>query len=59
VIQDDRELQVTLERIARFERLVEHLRRVETDTLAYRLSAGGFLAEIERMRREVREDRCC
>jgi len=34
---------------------VTHLRRTEADPTAYKLSAGGFLAEIDRMNREVRE----
>jgi hypothetical protein len=55
VIRDDRELHVTLERIATFQRQPEHLRRVEPDPTNYRLSAGGFLAEIDRMNLEVRE----
>jgi hypothetical protein len=34
---------------------VVHLRKVETDPIAYRLSAAGFLAEIDRMQLEVRD----
>jgi hypothetical protein len=55
VIQNDLELQTTVERIARFQKQVAHFRCVEMDPLAYHLSAGGFLAEIDRMQREVRE----
>jgi hypothetical protein len=55
VIKNEVEFQATLERIERFRSQVAHLRRVETDPAAYRLSAGGFLAEIDRMNREVRE----
>ncbi len=33
----------------------EHLHRAETNLENYRLSAGGFLAEIHRMNLEVRE----
>jgi hypothetical protein len=55
VIKNDAEFQATLERIERFRNQVAHLRRVEADPEAYRLSAGGFLAEIDRMNREVRE----
>lgn len=55
MIKNDTELGATLERIEHFRRQVAHLRRVETDAASYRLSAGGFLAEIERMNREVRE----
>ena len=31
------------------------MRKVEKDPLTYKLSAGGFLAEIDRMNLEVRE----
>jgi hypothetical protein len=55
MIQSDGELHVTLERIARFQRQLAHLRQVETNPSNYRLSAGGFLAEIDRMNLEVRE----
>jgi hypothetical protein len=55
MIRNDRELQVTRERIAHFQEQLEHLRRVETNATNYRLSASGFLAEIDRMNLEVRE----
>jgi hypothetical protein len=55
MIRDDRELHATLERIAHFQRQVEHLRSVETNPANYRLSATGFLAEIDRMNLAVRE----
>jgi hypothetical protein len=55
MIQNDVELQTALERITHFQKQVAQLRRVEGDPVAYRLSAGGFLAEIDRMQREVRE----
>lgn len=55
VIKDDLELRATFERIKLFQRQVTHLRRVEPDPTTYRLSAGGFLSEIDRMNREVRE----
>jgi hypothetical protein len=55
MIQNDLELQTTLQRIASFHEQVAHLHRVENDPVAYHLSAGGFLAEIDRMQREVRE----
>jgi hypothetical protein len=55
MIRDDRELHATLERIADFQRQVEHLRSVETNPANYRLSATGFLAEIDRMNLAVRE----
>lgn len=55
MIRNDQELRVILERIAQFQRQLEHLRRVETNPVNYRLSAAGFLAEIDRMSLEVRE----
>ncbi len=55
MIRNEQELQGTLERIQRFQRQVSKIREVETDPESYRLSAGGFLAEIDRMNLEVRE----
>jgi hypothetical protein len=55
MIADDKELQVTLDRIADFQAQVVHLRKVIAEAETYRLSAGGFLAEIERMQAEVRQ----
>lgn len=55
MIKDDHELQVTLERIARFQRQVTELRRKETNPANYRLAASGYLAEIDRMNLEARE----
>ena len=55
VIANDQELNVTLERIAKLQRQVAHLRNVETNPENYRASVSGFLAEIDRMQFEVRE----
>mgnify|MGYP001607176496 CR=1 FL=1 len=55
MIANDEELEATLERIRHFQRQVAHLRKVETNPANYRLSASGFLAEIDRMQLEVRE----
>jgi len=55
MIQNDRELQITLERIARMQKQVAELRRKETNPTNYRLSVSGYLAEIDRMNLEVRE----
>jgi hypothetical protein len=55
VIKNELELDGTLERIKRFQQQVIHMRKVEKDPLTYKLSAGGFLAEIDRMNLEVRE----
>jgi hypothetical protein len=55
VIKNDVELQATFERIRRFHRIVSNLRQTETNPVNYKASAGGFLAEIDRMNLEVRE----
>jgi len=55
MIRNDQEFEVTLERIGYFQHQVEKLRQVENNPQNYRLSAGGFLAEIDRMNLEVRE----
>ena len=55
MIANDHELQVMLERIARFQAQVAHLRKVETNPANYHAAASGFLAEIDRMQLEVRE----
>lgn len=55
MIKDDQELDSTLERIRFFQAQIKHLRQVETNPTNYRLSAGGFLAEVDRMQLEVRE----
>jgi hypothetical protein len=55
MIADDHELQVTLERIARFQAQVAHLRSTEMNPINYHAAASGFLAEIDRMQLEVRE----
>lgn len=55
MIQNDQELEATKERIQYFQRQVEILRQIETNAHNYHLSAGGYLAEIDRMNLEVRE----
>lgn len=55
MINNDKEYKVTLERIKYFQRQVENLRRTETNAANYRLSASGFLAEIDRMNLDVRD----
>ncbi len=55
MIANDQELNVTLDRIAKFQRQVSHLRNVETNPKNYYGSVSGFLAEIDRMQLEVRE----
>jgi hypothetical protein len=55
VISNDRELEVTQERIRQFERQVAQIRKTETNRENYRMSASGFLAEIDRMNLEIRD----
>jgi hypothetical protein len=55
MIRNDQELEATKERITYFQQQVEKLRQVETNPQNYRLAAGGYLAEIDRMNLEVRE----
>lgn len=55
MITGDEELETTLERIRRFQAQLAHLRKTEKNPVNYRLSASGFLAEIDRMQLEVRE----
>ncbi len=55
MIVNEQEFQVTLDRVARFQKQLAHLRETETNPVNYRASASGFLAEIDRMQLEVRE----
>lgn len=55
MIQSEQEYRTTLQRIERFQRQVEQLRQTESNPHNYRLSAAGFLAELDRMQLEVRE----
>lgn len=55
MIRNDQEFRATLERIAHFQNQVAQLRKVETNPANYRLSASGFLEELDRMNLEVRE----
>ena len=55
MISNDQELQATLERVRQFQLQVANLRRVERNPENYRLSASGYLAELDRMTLEVRD----
>lgn len=55
MIANDQELAVTLDRIAKFQAQVAHIRRTETNPANYHASVAGFLAEVDRMQLEVRE----
>ena len=55
MIHNEQEYRTALQRIERFQRQVEHLRKTEANPENYRLSASGYLAELDRMQLEVRE----
>jgi hypothetical protein len=55
MIADDAELKATLDRIAWFQQQVITLRATEKNPVNYHAASGGFLTEIDRMQREVRE----
>ena len=55
MIRNDRELETTQERIRPFERQVAQIRKTESNAENYRMSAAGFLAEIDRMNLEIRD----
>ena len=55
MINNDHELEVTQARIHRLEQQVANIRKAATDSENYRLSAAGFLTEIDRMNLEVRD----
>ena len=55
MIANDQELQITLDRIAWFQRQIALLRRTETNPVNYRAAASGFVTEIDRMQLEVRD----
>ena len=55
MIKNDKELEVAQERIRQFEQQVAKIRKTETNRENYRMSAAGFLAEIDRMNLEIRD----
>ena len=55
MIENDQELHAMLTRIRHFQEQVAHLRVVEVNPANFRLSASGFLADIDRMQLDVRE----
>ncbi|MGH9839896.1 MAG: hypothetical protein ACREEM_14025 [Blastocatellia bacterium] len=55
MIKNDQEFQAMLKRISYFQQQVAKLRQVEMNPKNYKLSAGGYLAELDRMNLEVRE----
>ena len=55
MIADDQQLQVTLDRISRFQKQIVKIRQTESNPANYQKSIAGFLSEIDRMQLEVRE----
>ena len=55
MIKNDKELEITQERIRQLERQVALIRKTETTGENYRMSAAGYLAEIDRMNLEIRD----
>lgn len=55
MIKNDQELEITQERIRQFGRQVAKIRKTATDSQNYRMSAAGFLAEIDRMNLKIRD----
>src|SRR5438093_10064380 len=55
MIQNEQQYRTTLKRIERFQRQIEELRKRESNPENYRLSVGGFLAELDRMNLDIRE----
>lgn len=55
MISNDSELTVTLDRIRRLQDQLALLRQTEINPVNFRLSASGFIAELDRMQLEVRE----
>ena len=55
MIKNDKELEITQERIRQLARQVARIRKTETNGENYRMSAAGYLAELDRMNLEVRD----
>jgi hypothetical protein len=55
MIKNDIELEASKNRVVRFWKMVETIRQGEKNPSNYEGSAGGFLAEIEKMNREINE----
>ena len=55
MIENDKQLQVTCDRIKRLQDQVAHLRQTESNPANYHASVSGYIAEIDRMQLDVRE----
>jgi hypothetical protein len=54
MISNNQELETTQQRIRQLEQQVAQIRQTETNSENYRMSAAGFLLEIDRMNLEIR-----
>lgn len=55
MIIDDKQLDISMERILWLQKQVAHIRKTETNPVNYEAAVSGFLAEIDKMNLEVRE----
>ncbi|MFT5524598.1 MAG: hypothetical protein ACI9HK_002553 [Pirellulaceae bacterium] len=55
MIENDTQLNVTRERIARLQDQIAHLRKTESNPANYHASVSGFIDEVDRMQLPVRE----
>jgi len=55
MIENDTQLQVTVDRLKRLREQISHLRRTESNASNYHASVSGFIAEMDRMQLEIRE----
>jgi hypothetical protein len=55
MIENDNQLNVTRERIARLQDQIAHLRKTESNPANYHASVSGFIDEVDRMQLPVRE----
>lgn len=55
MIRNQNEFAVTRARVEYFQQQIEQIRKVERDPENYRSSTGAYLAEIDKLNREIRE----
>ena len=55
MISNNHQLETTQQRIRQLEQMVAQIRQTETNSENYRMSAAGFLLEIDRMNLEIRD----
>ncbi|MCE9552733.1 MAG: hypothetical protein K8T91_05055 [Planctomycetes bacterium] len=55
MVTNDQEMSATQNRVRHFQDQLAQLRKVEANRVNFRLSASGFLIEIDRLQLEIRE----